>query len=105
MRGEITDSLEMRLYRPTDSQPFDGFGPKFYTDRQTVNLLTDLAQNFIRTYRHRSIIDVGIRDTNYYLSKPKGLGDTIFTSMRLYSPTDHQLFDGIGPNFDTDLHS
>ncbi|GBN08768.1 hypothetical protein AVEN_141857-1 [Araneus ventricosus] len=27
-----SDSLEMQLYRPTDSQPFDGFGPKFYTD-------------------------------------------------------------------------
>ncbi|GBN94196.1 hypothetical protein AVEN_4790-1 [Araneus ventricosus] len=32
MRVETADSLEMRLYRPTDSQPFDGFGPKFYTD-------------------------------------------------------------------------
>ncbi|GBN45403.1 hypothetical protein AVEN_202896-1 [Araneus ventricosus] len=29
---EMADSLEMRLYRPTDSQTFDGFGPKFYTD-------------------------------------------------------------------------
>ncbi|GBM30612.1 hypothetical protein AVEN_207166-1 [Araneus ventricosus] len=32
MRVEIADSLEMRLCRPTDSQPVDGFGPKFYTD-------------------------------------------------------------------------
>ncbi|GBM52042.1 hypothetical protein AVEN_238107-1 [Araneus ventricosus] len=32
MRVEMADSLEMRLYRPTDSQPFDGFGPKFYTN-------------------------------------------------------------------------
>ncbi|GBO32057.1 hypothetical protein AVEN_115669-1 [Araneus ventricosus] len=32
MRMEIADSLEMRLYRPTDSQPFDGFGPKLYTN-------------------------------------------------------------------------
>ncbi|GBM49006.1 hypothetical protein AVEN_55214-1 [Araneus ventricosus] len=31
-RGDKADSLEMRLYRPTDSQPIDGFGPKFYTD-------------------------------------------------------------------------
>ncbi|GBM86986.1 hypothetical protein AVEN_231790-1 [Araneus ventricosus] len=32
MRVEMADSLEMRLYRPTDSQLVDGFGPKFYTD-------------------------------------------------------------------------
>ncbi|GBM49644.1 hypothetical protein AVEN_259183-1 [Araneus ventricosus] len=32
MRVETADALEMRLYGPTDSQPFDGFGPKFYTD-------------------------------------------------------------------------
>ncbi|GBN76775.1 hypothetical protein AVEN_47996-1 [Araneus ventricosus] len=32
MREEIADSLEMRLYRPTDSQPFDRFEPKLYTD-------------------------------------------------------------------------
>ncbi|GBO37414.1 hypothetical protein AVEN_233986-1 [Araneus ventricosus] len=32
MRVEIADALEMRLYRSTDSQPFDGFGPKFHTD-------------------------------------------------------------------------
>ncbi|GBM70059.1 hypothetical protein AVEN_104707-1 [Araneus ventricosus] len=35
MRVEMADSLEMR-----------------YIDRQTVNLLTELAQNFIRTYIH-----------------------------------------------------
>ncbi|GBN52004.1 hypothetical protein AVEN_179271-1 [Araneus ventricosus] len=32
MRVQIMDSLEMRLDRPTDSQPFEGFAPKFYTD-------------------------------------------------------------------------
>ncbi|GBN09293.1 hypothetical protein AVEN_37535-1 [Araneus ventricosus] len=32
MRVEIADLLEMRLYRPTDSQLSDGFGPKLYTD-------------------------------------------------------------------------
>ncbi|GBN41473.1 hypothetical protein AVEN_195340-1 [Araneus ventricosus] len=32
MSVEMADSLEMRLYKPTDSQPFDGFGPEFYTD-------------------------------------------------------------------------
>ncbi|GBO25253.1 hypothetical protein AVEN_160959-1 [Araneus ventricosus] len=31
MRVEIADSLQMRLYRPTDSQ-LDEFGPNFYTD-------------------------------------------------------------------------
>ncbi|GBN89422.1 hypothetical protein AVEN_64713-1 [Araneus ventricosus] len=30
--NRCAESLEMRLYRLTDSQPFDGFGPKFYTD-------------------------------------------------------------------------
>ncbi|GBN80132.1 hypothetical protein AVEN_133761-1 [Araneus ventricosus] len=35
MRVEIADSLDMRLYRPTDSQPSDGLG-----------------QNLIRTYIH-----------------------------------------------------
>ncbi|GBN53651.1 hypothetical protein AVEN_189562-1 [Araneus ventricosus] len=32
-------------------------------------------------------------------------GDQNLTSMRLYRPTDSQPFDGVGPNFYTDLHS
>ncbi|GBN36830.1 hypothetical protein AVEN_125904-1 [Araneus ventricosus] len=32
MSVEMADLLEVRLSRPTDSQSFDGFGPKFYPD-------------------------------------------------------------------------